>query len=213
MGRRSSHTADELRELILVSATEIIVEDGLAGLSARAIARRIAYSPGTLYNVFSDLDHLVLTIEERLLDSLALRLANVPTIEDPVQHLCDLAAAYLAFTQEKPRLWNLLFEHHMPNGWVTPAPFQAKLESLLCDVERACAPLISGGDPESIKRTGRVLWAAVHGITSLATAEKLSNVTPEDACVLVDDLVRTYARGLQAQASLSPKPSRRRAAP
>ena len=56
MGRRSSHTAEELRELILDASTALISEGGLASLSAREVARRIGYSPGTLYNVFENLD-------------------------------------------------------------------------------------------------------------------------------------------------------------
>jgi hypothetical protein len=41
-----------------------------------------------------------------------------------------------------------------------------------------------------------VLWAGVHGITSLSTADKLSVVTTETAGRLIDDLVGTYLAGL-----------------
>ena len=201
MGRRSSHTPEELRELILQSATDLIEKTGLSGLSAREIARQIGYSPGTLYNVFADLDDLILTIESRLLDRLANRLAEVPPNDDPVQHLCDLAAVYLSFTQEKPRLWNLLFEHHMPHDWKVPAAFQARMEALLTCVEQAIEPLIPNDDTGRAQRAARVLWASVHGITSLATADKLSNVTPENAALLVDDLMRTFLAGLNVHTS------------
>jgi len=195
MGRRSSHSADELRELIVSAATDIIGEKGYAALSARAIATRIGYSPGTLYNVFDDLDHLVLTIEQRVLDQLAERLTRVPHGADPVQHLCDVAHAYLEFTNERPRLWNLLFEHLMPNGWAPPPAFQARIDRLRKIVEGACVPIVGGEDRALLHRTASVVWVALHGITSLATTEKLENVTHEQACVLVDDLVRTYATG------------------
>ena len=42
----------------------------------------------------------------------------------------------------------------------------------------------------------RVLWAGVHGITSLATANKLSNVTSEAANLLVRDLIKNYLAGV-----------------
>jgi AcrR family transcriptional regulator len=200
MGRRSSHKPDELREMIVAAATELIEGGGLAALSARQVARKVGYSPGTIYNFFDDLDDLIATIEHRLLDRLAARLTDVPACVDPVQHLCDLAHSYLAFTQERPRLWNLLFEHHMPdNGQTT---FSIKLEALLDEVEKAITPLAGSDRPG---RHARVLWASVHGITSLATAEKLSNVTPDNAAVLVEDLVRTYAAGLKATRKRAPK--------
>ena len=199
MGRRSSHTPDELRELILEAATELIEQAGLTGLSAREIARKIGYSPGTLYNVFADIDDLVLTIEYRLLDRLSLRLTDVPHTSDPVQHICNLAEAYFAFTQERPRLWNLLFEHYMPTGWKVPQLFQARMEALLGVVETALQPVVASADPARAHRAARVLWASVHGIASLATADKLTNVTQENAGLLVEDVVRTYIAGLQAE--------------
>ena len=77
MGRRSTHTPQQLRELILDAAQEIIQAQGLAGLSAREIARRIEYSPGTIYNMFENLDDVVLNVEARVLDALDGRLIGV----------------------------------------------------------------------------------------------------------------------------------------
>jgi len=196
MGRRSIHTAEELRELILTSTTELIESDGLAGLSAREIARRIGYSPGTLYNVFENLDDLVLTIEGRLLDQLAASLQAVPETECPHQRLKNIAMAYLRFTHENPKLWNLLFEHHMQPGAEIPLWYQEKLENLLAEVERELDRLIPGSNAEQVKRAARVLWAGVHGITSLSTTDKLATVTTDAAAPLVEDLIDHYLNGL-----------------
>ena len=121
MGRRSSHTPQQLRELILDAAQEIIDRSGLAGLSAREIARAIGYSPGTIYNMFTNLDDVVLSVEGRVLDALDQRLSDIPeTGGNPEARLVEIAHVYLAFTREKPRLWNLLFEHHLPAGTNLP---------------------------------------------------------------------------------------------
>jgi AcrR family transcriptional regulator len=202
MGRRSSHTPQQIRALILDAAQEIIEAQGLAGLSAREIARRIGYSPGTIYNLFANLDDVVLNVEARVLDGLDKRLSEV-------QEGCDgqasgdclrrIARAYLSFTQEKPRLWNLLFEHHMPKGAELPAWYQQKLEGLTAQIERAIAPHFPPGSEDERQRAARVLWAGVHGITSLSTADKLSVVTTETAGRLIDDLVDTYLAGLARQ--------------
>src|SRR5690606_37213499 len=153
MGRRSVHTPEELRELILKAATEIIETDGLAGLSAREIARRIEYSPGTLYNVFDNLDDLILTIEARLLDRLAIALSNAASEGgDPSARIHRFADAYIKFTHENPKLWNLLFEHRLPPGRQTPAWYQSKLEGLLERVEEALAPLTGSNSPIDHKR-------------------------------------------------------------
>ena len=68
-------------------------------------------------------------------------------------------------------------------------------------VEEALAPLFPPGREADRQRAARVLWAGVHGITSLSTADKLSVVTTETASRLVDDLVGTYLAGLASEAA------------
>jgi AcrR family transcriptional regulator len=202
MGRRSSHTPQQIRELILDSTQEIIEAQGLAGLSAREIARRIGYSPGTIYNMFDNLDDVVLNVESRVLDALDQRLSEAQQGNDGAganDGLIRIARAYLAFTQEKPRLWNLLFEHHMPHGAELPPWYRQKLEGLTAQIERALAPHFPPGSEDDLRRAARALWAGVHGITSLSTADKLSVVTTEGAGDLIDDLIGTYLAGLARQ--------------
>jgi AcrR family transcriptional regulator len=200
MGRRSSHTPQQLRALILDAAQEIIEAQGLAGLSAREIARRIGYSPGTIYNIFANLDDVVLNVEARVLDALDRRLSELHQRNDGINDgLTRIARAYLTFTQERPRLWNLLFEHHMPTGTELPAWYQQKLEGLTTQIERALAPHFPPGREAELQRASRVLWAGVHGITALSTAAKLSVVTTETAGRLIDDLIATYLAGLRRQ--------------
>jgi AcrR family transcriptional regulator len=196
MGRRSEHSPEALKALIIEASEQIIAADGLSGLSAREIARKVGYSPGTIYNVFHNLDDLVLQIEARLLDALDARLAHLPTDEGGPARVQRLAREYLRFTTERPRLWNVLFEHHMPPSALVPDWYQAKLDSLMMRVERALAAAIPNADRVSLAKSARVLWASVHGITSLATTDKLSNVTMDSAQALLDDLVSNYVIGL-----------------
>lgn len=199
MGRRATHTADELRTLILDAAQGIIERDGLAGLSARSIARDIDYSPGTLYNMFENLDDVVLHIEARILDDLDRRLAAVPSQSSPAEQLRMLARTYHAFTCERPKLWNLLFEHHLPASTAIPDWYRVKLDGLLAHVEVAIEPLMGQGDGH--KRAARVLWTGVHGISSLATSDKLVTISADSAQHLMEDLVTTYVRGLGVNAA------------
>jgi AcrR family transcriptional regulator len=198
MGRRSIHTPEQLRQLILDAAAAIIEANGLAGLSAREIARRIGYSPGTIYNMFENLDDVVQNVEGRVLDALDERLsAELAKGGDQTTLVMRLAQAYLSFTSERPKLWNLLFEHYMPGGSDTPPWYQEKLERLMSRVEAAVAPIYPPDAVLERQRAARVLWASVHGITSLSTANKLANVTTEAAALLVSDLINNYLAGVK----------------
>jgi AcrR family transcriptional regulator len=205
MGRRSVHTADQLRDVILEASRAIIAEHGLQALSAREIARRIEYSPGTLYNIFENLDDIILTIEGQMLDRLLETVTALPSTTDARLRVRQLAHAYLQFSHDNPKLWNLLFEHHLPAGTETPPWYRAKLNAAMAQVEAAVAPLIPSASPEQLRRNASVLWAGVHGISSLSTADKLANVSQHSAAQMIDDLVGLYLTGLAAEAARQTK--------
>ena len=50
---------NELRELILLKAKEIIIREGQEKLSLRKIANEIEYSPATIYLYFQDKDEIL----------------------------------------------------------------------------------------------------------------------------------------------------------
>ena len=179
MGRRSTHTPLQLRQLILDAAQEIIVAGGLASLSAREIARRIGYSPGTIYNMYENLDDVVLNVEARVLDALDARLAAVLVETGSPVQVPQLALAYLAFTQENPRLWNLLFEHHLPAGTELPPWYQEKLEGLMGRIETALAPLFPAGQEADPERT------AVLAERTRALSEALASITDDQRAAIV----------------------------
>lgn len=197
--RRAKHTHEELRELILKAAKELIEENGLEGLSAREIARRINYSPGTLYNVFKGRDEILFTIEWRLLNSLEAQLNDLQPTGTAREQILALAGAYLEFTHANPNLWNLLFEHQPAKGKSAPDWYIEKTQALMQQIEAAISPLMQGRSKADHERSARVLWASVHGISSLSTANRLSNITTDTAQVLVEDLVAGYLDGLEAK--------------
>jgi hypothetical protein len=147
--------------------------------------------------MFDNLDDVVLNVEARVLDALDKSLSDIQQEAGQADdRVVRIAHAYLAFTKQKPRLWNLLFEHHMPPGAELPAWYKQKLEGLMGHVEQALAPHFMHSREGDLQRASRVLWAGVHGITSLSTADKLSVVTSETAGRLIDDLIGTYLAGL-----------------
>lgn len=181
MGRRSSHKPDELRALILSSTRGIIEQDGLVGLSAREIARKIDYSAGTLYNVFENLDDLLLTIQIQMLDDAVRALNDEPKDTAPRAYLEKLTNRYIAFALQHRKLWNLLFQHHLPNGKAVPAALHDKINEIIAIVTRALKPLLPNASAAQADQSARVLWAAVHGISAIAVTDKSPTMTSETA--------------------------------
>ena len=92
MGRRSDHSRDELYTMALAAARKIAEKEGLRGLTARRIAREIGYTVGTLYNLFDNLDGLIVHLNGTTLDTLyeavtGQRFDDEPEAELPLQVL------------------------------------------------------------------------------------------------------------------------------
>jgi len=197
MGRRSAHTPDKLRELAISSACELIGADGLAGFSAREVARKIGYSPGTLYNLFDNLDDLVLHVEALMLETLDERLEGLAPYGGSDDQLRRLAMAYMRFTRERPKLWSLIAQHAVPSEAKAPTWYTDRLEALIRRFELALAPLMINSGPEEIRNTACLFWAGLNGISTLWTADKFSGLMANAAEPLIDRFVQSYLAGLR----------------
>jgi AcrR family transcriptional regulator len=194
MARRSDHTREELYELALGAAERIVEAEGLQGLTVRNVAGEIGYSHGTLYNLFADLDDLIVHINGRTLDLLYEALKDVTVEGRPETGLLRLAEAYVAFIRRHPSRWGLLFEHHLPEGRKLPDWHFEKVQRLLKLAEAPLAHLFPKGREKERIHSARVLWSALHGICSLEAGRKLGGNESVEA--LSRSLVTFYVEGL-----------------
>jgi AcrR family transcriptional regulator len=194
MARRSDHTREELYELALDAAERIIETEGLKSLAVRRVASEIGYTHGTLYNVFADLDDLIVHLNGRTLDALYEALKDIPVAGEPEAALMRLSEGYIVFSRRHRNLWSLLFEHHVPDGRELPEWHGEKILHLLSLAETALAPLFPEGKEKERVHSARVLWSALHGICSLEGSRKLAKHESVEA--LTRSLILFYVEGL-----------------
>jgi AcrR family transcriptional regulator len=194
MARRSDHTQEELKELAVEKALEIIDEKGAEGFSARGVAAAMGYSPGTLYHVFGDIDSFLLHVHGRILDEWHADLARGlgRAQKDPLKYL---AHAYLDFARRHHRRWSALFAPRQGQG---PLPdwYAGKMARLFGLVEEALRSGI-GGSRAKARKSAKVLWAGIHGICVLSLSGKLDTVGTDSPEALIDALIDTWLRGLR----------------
>ena len=201
MGRRSDHTREELRERILSAGEEIVSASGVGGLTARRLAENIGYSVGTLYNFFEDLDDLIVHLNARTLDRMYNACARVARRQGPEEALRAYARAYLRFTKDNEKSWAMLLDGSSHHHRVPPDWYRAKVDRLLGLVEAVLEPLVP--NERDRKRSAHVLWASLHGISSLAAAGAVTENSPE----LVHDLISHYLSSLARADSLPSSPA------
>jgi len=199
MARRSDHSREEIYENALNAAQNIVETDGFRALTARNVADAIGYSPGTLYNVFENLDDLILHLNGRTLDALHDRLATEPATGHPDADLRRLLDAYLEFLERHTNLWSVLFDFSLPDGRRPPEWYARKIETVLNLLEHALQPLFAADDRQGLGDASRTLWAGLHGICSLSGSGKLQVVTAQSVRAMAMGLVDNYVAGLRAK--------------
>ncbi len=199
MARRSDHSRDELTRMALAAARKIVEKQGLRGLSTRQIGTRIGYSPGTLYQLFADLDELVMRLNAETLDRLIGECAQVDFSAPPESVLEELGRRYIGAVARDRALWNAVFEHSLPPGRETPEWMRERTQKLLGFAQAAIAPLFARHEEAKCRHQVQVLWAGLYGIASLAAAGKLPADESPDA--LVQTLVRNTMTALRTRQS------------
>lgn len=198
MGRRSVHSPEELRQLILDASQQIVEQHGMAALSAREIARIIGYSPGTLYNIFENLDDVLLSMQIQLLARTVEHLRHVELGSNEDENVSELIQAYIDFALANQRMWNVLLAHSLPATTTIPAAFSMHMNSLAEEIRAAVAPIATGLSKDEIDTSAHALFAAAHGIAAVAVSGKGAEFTPTKARSCAKQLTALFIKGLRS---------------
>jgi AcrR family transcriptional regulator len=162
MGRRSDHSREELRAMIISEGHRQLAETGYARFSAREVAKRIGYSIGTVYNVLGSHDQLMLAINGVTLGlwhaHLDARLAR--SSEDRLRHAIE---AYFEFAILHRNLWTALYDFRLPEGVEMPEYYQDKVRAITALVVDEIADALPPARAERAAALARSLLASVHG--------------------------------------------------
>ena len=198
MGRRNDHSRDEIRQLALQAAQQLVQEQGLRGLSARKIAAAIGYTVGSLYLVFDNLDDLILQLNAVTLDDLYQTIVDTAEQQQSAEAtIVAISHAYLDFAQKHRYRWRAIFEHNFAQkNSIVPEWYQHKLLGMFVPLENALRAYLKKND-KALKHIAFVLWNSVHGICILALSGKISVVASYDVHDSIDILVKNYLTGLR----------------
>ena len=120
MARRSEHSLEQIREMVLNAAKHIIQEEGIEALTVRKIALEIGYTVGSIYMVFANMQDLILHVKAKTLDELSADLPPQTADTCVEQQIFCLANYYLQFATQHFNLWRIIFTADLAN--VSNAP-------------------------------------------------------------------------------------------
>lgn len=186
--RRIDHPA------VIATARRMLEARGPADLTMRALARELDVRAPSLYAYVSSRDDLLSQLMVAGLEDLGLRIAAAARAEpaSPAARLTRIADAYIAFAEENPRVFGLLFEN-APQELRPPPAFAAEMAA---PVVEAVAALVG---PARAPYMAQTFWSLVHGYVVLNLARQFTlNADPRAA---FDEGLQTLLEGVLAAAN------------
>ena len=164
MARRSEHSQQQIKQMVLHAAEEIIQEQGFSALKVRKIATDIGYTVGSIYMVFANMNDLNMHIKARTWKKLLLYLEQHS--EEPVTQagIKKMAIAYLNFTVLNKGLWNMLFEHQPVSKEPVPDWYLQTIEQVSVFVSGLLSQLDTTYSEAQIRQAAETLTKSVQGV-------------------------------------------------
>jgi AcrR family transcriptional regulator len=157
----------ETRAQIIDAARDLVLRDGHARLSLRAVARAMGLSAPTLYEYFDSKQAIVDAIAAQV--AAKLRYALQRAIKDTTSErkaIIALGLEYVAWARRHPQDFMLMFARlsSKRRSLRQTVPEESPYQILLSAVTAARNAEIVRGDPD---RVAYALWATAHGMAML----------------------------------------------
>jgi AcrR family transcriptional regulator len=159
----------------VATALAVLAEEGVAGLTARNVARRAKASVPAVYEVFGDKAGLIRDVFFEGFRLLGDALAALPPTDDPLEALERVAEGYRAFVVANPVLAQVMFSRPFADFDPTTAEEKAGVKVRKIFVERVQVAVDAGliaGDPTDI---ALVFFGLLEGLTAAENARRLGS--------------------------------------
>ena len=187
----------EARLRIQKAAARLYLDQGLGGISARAIASGAGVSVGTLYSYFENLPTLMQSLWTEPLEQVNRRLEAVAAkTKDPVERIRSLAKAYLDIARKNPDLYRGAFLFVRPD--TLPKPKQVDLENyafprlLIAAITEAQA--LGDVRPGDTRQMAQIFWASLHGCIALPS--NFDRLNFDDPMLLAEEAVEQHLEAI-----------------
>ncbi len=165
----------------------------MAGLSIRALADSIDYTPGALYEYFKNKEDLVDAVRADCFESLnTFIFQRIQSAQDAAEMLLLGGLAYVEYAARHPQEYHLMFNmepSRATSGEQRQIAMRSLLEMVRLGIAQGCFVVSEDYDADTIAYH---CWATVHGIASLQTTVLLAE-RPDVEEVIRNILARVIA--------------------
>jgi AcrR family transcriptional regulator len=168
---RRQRERTQVRERILDAALEVFATGGSEGVTMRALADAIEYSPPVIYAHFRDKDAIIEELCYRQLRTLAKAFANFGTL-DPIERLRQIGYVYVDFAVKHPSHFRFLFltQHAYTmndDDLAKDDPQQNAYAFLRQTAEEGIAAGMFLPEYTDAEEIAQLCWGSAHGVVAL----------------------------------------------
>lgn len=212
---RRERERTQVREKILDAALEFFAEQGAEGVTMRALAEAIEYSPPVIYAHFRDKESIIRELCLRQLRELAKAFATFAHM-DPIERLRRIGYVYADFAVAHPSHFRFMFLTAHP---MDPVLDEAELNDpqvhayafLRQTVEDAIARGLLKPEYTDADEVAQMCWASAHGLVALQNVKGSEGwLQWRDARKTAHRLIDVTVEGLMKPAA-KPRAARARA--
>jgi AcrR family transcriptional regulator len=178
MARPREHDATTA-EAMVDAAGRLLQTEGVKALSVRRVAEEVDVSTQAVYSLFGGKAGLVRALHRTGFARLAAELDAVDTA-DPVGRVRDLGLAYHRTARANPHLYDVMFDCPVPEFVPTDEDAAASLATLEVLRDAVAAAIEAGALVGEVDDVTMVMWATVHGVSSLDLAGALGSSEEAD---------------------------------
>ena len=188
---------EALRETLIEISERLIARDGIGAIKARDLAAEAGCAVGAIYNVFADLNDIVIAVNGRTFAALGHRVAASVEGQEalaPAQRLIRMSFAYLQYATDHPRLWRCLFDLQMSSDMDVPEWYLKELGRLFAYISAPLGQVFPNKSESEIDLLTRTLFSSVHGIVLLGLENRISGVPRERLEAMITLILQTVVK-------------------
>ncbi|MDE5943576.1 MAG: WHG domain-containing protein [Clostridia bacterium] len=181
------------RDEIIVGALEIVKEQGMSALTARALGQKLGSSPRPIFTVFDSMEEVQTEVIARA------KVVYAKYVERGLG--ADIAfrgvgTQYILFALNEPKLFQLLFmseQKTQPNISTVLPVIEEHYEEILSSIQNGYSV-----NKTNAERLYRHLWIYTHGIATLC-ATKTCSFTGEEISAMMTDVFISLMKKIKGE--------------
>lgn len=192
-----------LKDRIIITTRQLLLEEGYRNISLRKIARNIGVSATSIYLHFENKDDLIHTLMEQAIDRLNGRLQEAAeTDTDPISMLESMARIYVNFALDNPQEYQIIFLFSSEE--LSRYPVE-KFRKARRGYELVHSVLVEGVNQgliyeEHPRLAAYTFWAQLHGVMSVVLSKRLD--TRIDQKEFIEQAIEHIIHGYQLRTAV-----------